>query len=123
MTRATSNSWASLNATPDDEDREPNRQDPPPPTVEATDSPPCVLNVIPGFGPTAGAALVAHPGVAGIASDAFYLTMNKGAQAEAKKLGIPVVHVTVPGLEGLFGKPGYTPGPRMQSLLRHHFDS
>ena len=38
-------------------------------------------------------------------------------------LGIPVVHVTVPGLEGLFGKPGYTPGPRMQSLLRHHFDS
>ncbi|MGE5175582.1 MAG: aldehyde dehydrogenase family protein, partial [Hyphomicrobiales bacterium] len=29
--------------------------------------PPGVLNVIPGFGPTAGAALVAHPGVQGIA--------------------------------------------------------
>jgi acyl-CoA reductase-like NAD-dependent aldehyde dehydrogenase len=29
--------------------------------------PPGVLNVVPGFGPTAGAALVAHPGVAGIA--------------------------------------------------------
>jgi acyl-CoA reductase-like NAD-dependent aldehyde dehydrogenase len=29
--------------------------------------PPGVLNVLPGFGPTAGAALVAHPGVAGIA--------------------------------------------------------
>jgi ribose transport system substrate-binding protein len=28
--------------------------------------------------------------VAGIASDAFYLTMNKGAQAEAKKLGVSV---------------------------------
>lgn len=31
--------------------------------------------------------------------------------------GIPVVHVTVPGLEGLFGRPGYTPGPRAQRLL------
>jgi len=29
--------------------------------------PPGALNVVPGFGPTAGAALVAHPGVAGIA--------------------------------------------------------
>jgi len=29
--------------------------------------PPGVLNVVPGFGPTAGAALVAHPGVNGIA--------------------------------------------------------
>ncbi|HEY7728868.1 MAG TPA: aldehyde dehydrogenase family protein [Candidatus Eisenbacteria bacterium] len=29
--------------------------------------PPGTLNVVPGFGPTAGAALVAHPGVAGIA--------------------------------------------------------
>lgn len=29
--------------------------------------PPGVLNVVPGFGPTAGAALVAHPAVAGIA--------------------------------------------------------
>jgi ribosomal protein S12 methylthiotransferase accessory factor len=32
-------------------------------------------------------------------------------------LGIPVVHVTVPGLEGLIGHSGYTPGPRMQRLL------
>jgi YcaO-like protein with predicted kinase domain len=32
-------------------------------------------------------------------------------------LGIPVVHVTVPGLEGLCGMQGYTPGPRMQRLL------
>jgi YcaO-like protein with predicted kinase domain len=31
---------------------------------------------------------------------------------------IPVVHVTVPGLEGPLGKPGYTPGPRMQDFLR-----
>ena len=29
--------------------------------------PPGVLNVVPGFGPTAGAALVAHPSVAGVA--------------------------------------------------------
>ena len=32
--------------------------------------------------------------VAGIASDAFYLTMNKGAQAEAKKLGNASVQFT-----------------------------
>ena len=38
-------------------------------------------------------------------------------------LAIPVVHVTVPGLEGPFGKPGYTPGPRMQRLLRHRWRS
>ena len=30
---------------------------------------------------------------------------------------IPVVHVTVPGLEGPITKCGYTPGPRMQELL------
>ena len=30
---------------------------------------------------------------------------------------IPVVHVTVPGLEGLILKPNYTPGPRMQAFL------
>jgi hypothetical protein len=35
-----------------------------------------------------------------------------------RQLGIPVVHVTVPGLEGPLGKPGYTPGPRMQRLLK-----
>jgi ribose transport system substrate-binding protein len=34
--------------------------------------------------------------VAGIASDAFYLTMNKGAQAEAKKLGVKVVYTGSP---------------------------
>jgi ribosomal protein S12 methylthiotransferase accessory factor len=34
-----------------------------------------------------------------------------------RHLGIPVVHVTVPGLEGLLGHPAYTPGPRMQNLL------
>ena len=33
------------------------------------------------------------------------------------RFGVPVVHVTVPGLEGPIGKPGYTPGPRMQQLL------
>jgi YcaO-like protein with predicted kinase domain len=32
-------------------------------------------------------------------------------------LGIPVVHVTVPGLEGLVGHGEYTPGPRMQRVL------
>jgi len=32
-------------------------------------------------------------------------------------LQVPVFHVTVPGLEGLLGSPGYTPGPRMQRLL------
>jgi ribosomal protein S12 methylthiotransferase accessory factor len=35
-----------------------------------------------------------------------------------RHLGIPVVHVTVPGLEGPIGKPGYTPGPRMQHFLK-----
>ena len=32
-------------------------------------------------------------------------------------IGIPVVHVTVPGLESVAGKAGYTPGPRMQNFL------
>jgi len=32
-------------------------------------------------------------------------------------IGIPVVHATVPGLEGLLWKPGYTPGPRMRRFL------
>ena len=36
---------------------------------------------------------------------------------EQERFGIPVVHVTIPGLEGLIGKPGYTPGPRMQQFL------
>ncbi|HVO87631.1 MAG TPA: YcaO-like family protein [Casimicrobiaceae bacterium] len=35
-------------------------------------------------------------------------------------IGIPVVHVTVPGLESIAGKPGFTPGPRMQSFLAAH---
>ena len=34
--------------------------------------------------------------VAGIASDAFYLTMNKGAQAAAKKLGVKIVFTGSP---------------------------
>jgi len=33
------------------------------------------------------------------------------------EFGIPVVHVTVPGLEGPVLKDGYTPGRRMQALL------
>jgi YcaO-like protein with predicted kinase domain len=37
-------------------------------------------------------------------------------------LDIPVVHATVPGLEGRLGKPGYTPGPRMQRYLARHLD-
>ena len=38
-------------------------------------------------------------------------------------IGIPVVHATVPGLEGPLGKPGYTPGPRMQRYLARHLDA
>ncbi len=34
------------------------------------------------------------------------------------EIGIPVVHVTVPGLESHVLKPGYTPGPRMQQFLK-----
>ena len=49
------------------------------------------LNVIPGFGPTAGAALVAHPGVAGIAftgeTTTGRLIMQNGA-ASLKKLSL-----------------------------------
>jgi ribosomal protein S12 methylthiotransferase accessory factor len=37
-------------------------------------------------------------------------------------LGIPVVHVTVPGLEALIGKAGYSPGPRMQRLLAQYLN-
>lgn len=33
------------------------------------------------------------------------------------EIGIPVVHLTIPGLEALAGKPGYSPGPRMQALM------
>ena len=40
-----------------------------------------------------------------------------------ERLGIPVVHATVPGLEGPLGKPGYTPGPRMQRYLARHLAS
>jgi len=32
-------------------------------------------------------------------------------------VGIPVVHVTIPGAEGAIAKDGYTPGPRMHALL------
>ena len=40
-----------------------------------------------------------------------------------KEIGIPVVHVTVPGLEGFICKSGYTPGPRMQALLKDRWPS
>ena len=40
-----------------------------------------------------------------------------------RQIDITVVHVTVPGLEGQIGEPGYTPGPRMQRLLKHHLSS
>jgi ribosomal protein S12 methylthiotransferase accessory factor len=33
------------------------------------------------------------------------------------QIEIPVVHVTVPGAEGIVTHAGYTPGPRMQALL------
>ena len=33
------------------------------------------------------------------------------------QIAIPVVHVTVPGAEGLVTQAGYTPGPRMQAWL------
>jgi len=33
------------------------------------------------------------------------------------QIGIPVVHVSVPGLESSVSKPPYTPGPRMQELI------
>jgi aldehyde dehydrogenase (NAD+) len=50
--------------------------------------PPGVLNVVPGFGPTAGAALVAHPGVAGIAftgeTTTGQLIMQNGAKTLKK---------------------------------------
>jgi ribose transport system substrate-binding protein len=45
--------------------------------------------------------------VAGIASDAFYLTMNKGAQAEAKKLGNVTVQFT--GSPAAFSPPTQIP--------------
>jgi len=45
--------------------------------------------------------------VAGIASDAFYLTMNKGAQAEAKKLGNVSVQFT--GSSEAFSPPTQIP--------------
>ena len=50
--------------------------------------PPGVLNVVPGFGPTAGAALVAHPGVSGIAftgeTTTGQLIMTNGAKTLKK---------------------------------------
>jgi acyl-CoA reductase-like NAD-dependent aldehyde dehydrogenase len=48
--------------------------------------PPGVLNVVPGFGPTAGAALVAHPGVAGIAFTGETTTGQLIMQNAAKSL-------------------------------------
>jgi acyl-CoA reductase-like NAD-dependent aldehyde dehydrogenase len=53
--------------------------------------PPGVLNVVPGFGPTAGAALVAHPGVAAIAftgETSTGRTIMANAAATTKKLSL-----------------------------------
>ena len=53
--------------------------------------PPGVFNVVPGFGPTAGAALVAHPGVAGIAftgSTATGQLLMQSAAKTVKKLSL-----------------------------------
>ena len=57
--------------------------------------------------PTAQKATYTFYLVAGIASDAFYLTMNKGAQAEAKKLGN--VKVVFTGSPAAFSPPTQIP--------------
>ena len=59
--------------------------------------------------PTAQKATYTIYLVAGIASDAFYLTMNKGAQAEAKKLGN--VKRRVPGSPTAFSPADADPVP------------
>lgn len=57
--------------------------------------------------------------VAGIASDAFYLTMNKGAQAEAKKLGN--VKVVFTGSPAAFSPP--TQIPFLNGAIARHPDA
>jgi ribose transport system substrate-binding protein len=57
--------------------------------------------------------------VAGIASDAFYLTMNKGAQAAAKKLGN--VKVTFTGSPAAFSPP--TQIPFLNATIAKHPDA
>jgi ribose transport system substrate-binding protein len=57
--------------------------------------------------------------VAGIASDAFYLTMNKGAQAEAKKLGNVSVQFT--GSPEAFSPP--TQIPFLTAAIAKHPDA
>lgn len=57
--------------------------------------------------------------VAGIASDAFYLTMNKGAQAEAKKLGN--VKVSFTGSTEQFSPP--TQIPFLNAAIAKHPDA
>jgi ribose transport system substrate-binding protein len=57
--------------------------------------------------------------VAGIASDAFYLTMNKGAQAEAKKLGNVKVKFT--GSPAAFSPP--TQIPFLNGAIARHPDA
>jgi ribose transport system substrate-binding protein len=57
--------------------------------------------------------------VAGIASDAFYLTMNKGAQAEAKKLGNVKVQFT--GSPDQFSPP--TQIPFLNGAIAKHPDA
>ncbi len=48
--------------------------------------PPGVINIVPGFGPTAGAALVAHPGVNGIAFTGETTTGRLIMQSAARSL-------------------------------------
>src|SRR5215475_13763328 len=57
--------------------------------------------------------------VAGVASDAFYLTMNKGAQAEAKKLGNVSVQFT--GSPEAFSPP--TQIPFLNAAIAKHPDA
>jgi ribose transport system substrate-binding protein len=57
--------------------------------------------------------------VAGIASDAFYLTMNKGAQAEAKQLGN--VKVVFTGSPAAFSPP--TQIPFLNGAIARHPDA
>jgi len=57
--------------------------------------------------------------VAGIASDAFYLTMNKGAQAEAKKLGNVSIQFT--GSPEAFSPP--TQIPFLNAAIAKHPDA
>jgi len=67
-------------------------------------------------GPTQAKASYTFYLVAGIASDAFYLTMNKGAQAAAKKLGN--VKVVFTGSPAAFSPP--TQIPYLNGAIARH---